>query len=249
VTGWGGRTCLSLGVAALLSTACATETSSAPPSDKPAQSAPAETKPKNPLFSPQDLSLLDAQDRDQWQKPDQIMDALKIADGSAVADLGAGGGWFTIRLARRVGQAGVVYAEDIQPLMLLALERRFNREGLKNIRTVKGEASDPKLPAGIDAVLIVDAYHEMEDPEDPSQVITLLRNVERSLKSQGCLGVVDFEPGGGGPGPEPDERIVPEAVVRAAEAAGLRLLKREAVPPFQFLLVFGKASGSSRCSS
>src|SRR5512143_186121 len=72
------------------------------------------------LFPPQDLGLLEGPDRDAWQKPDRIMDALGIADGSAVADLGAGGGWFTIRLARRVGPNGLVYAEDIQTQMLEA---------------------------------------------------------------------------------------------------------------------------------
>ena len=92
------------------------------------------------------------------------MDALGIADGSTVADLGAGGGWFTIRLARRVGPNGLVYAEDIQTQMLEATSRRVAREGLQNVTTVLGTPSDPRLPDGkLDAVLIVDAYHEMED--------------------------------------------------------------------------------------
>ena len=72
-----------------------------------------QTKPKGHLFPPLDLGLLEGADREQWQKPDQIMDALKIAEGSVVADLGAGGGWFTVRLARRVRENGRVYAEDI----------------------------------------------------------------------------------------------------------------------------------------
>ena len=66
------------------------------------------------LFDPKDLGLLEGPDRDAWQRPDQIMDALRIYDGNVVADLGAGGGWFTVRLARRVGPKGMVYAEDIQ---------------------------------------------------------------------------------------------------------------------------------------
>src|SRR5262245_42673456 len=70
------------------------------------------------LFSALDLGLLEAPDREQWQKPNLIMDELRIAEGSTVADLGAGGGWFTIRLARRVGPNGLVYAEDIQPQMI-----------------------------------------------------------------------------------------------------------------------------------
>ena len=195
---------------------------------------PAQTKPKGRLFPPQDLGLLEGPDREQWQKPEQIMDRLGIADGSVVADLGAGGGWFTTRLARRVGPNGLVYAEDIQPQMIEAIGRRVQREGLLNVRTILGTVKDPRLPRGIDAVLIVDAYHEMEDP------VTLLKNVERSLKPQGRIGVVDFTPGGGGPGPAPDERVAPEAVIKAAAAAGLQLISQEAVPPFQYLLVFGK---------
>ena len=201
-----------------------------------AQSGPA--KPKSRLFSALDLGLLEAPDRDQWQRPDLIMDELRIAEGSVVADLGAGGGWFTIRLARRVGPNGLVYAEDIQPQMIEAIRRRALRERLTNVRAILGTPSDPRLPRKLDAVLIVDAYHEMEDP------VRLLENVERSLNPQGRVGVVGYLPGGGGPGPAPDERVDPEAVVKAATAAGLELETREAVPPFQFLLVFGKSARS-----
>jgi ubiquinone/menaquinone biosynthesis C-methylase UbiE len=171
------------------------------------------------------------------------MDELSIADGSVVADLGAGGGWFTIRLARRVGPNGLVLAEDIQPLMIEAIGRRVQREGLSNVQTVLGTASDPRLPPGfLDAVLIADSYHEMDDPARPEVILTLLSNVARSLKPQGRLGVIDFLPGSGGPGPLPEERVDPEAVIKAASAAGLRLQTHEQVPPFLFLLVFGKSS-------
>jgi len=207
----------------------------------PAQSTP--TQPKARPFSALDLGLLEAPDREQWQKPNLIMDELRIAEGSVVADLGAGGGWFTIRLARRVGPNGLVYAEDIQPVMLEAIRRRAQHERLTNVRTILGTPSDPRLPRRVDAVLIVDAYHEMEDP------IILLRNVERSLNPQGRVGVVGFLPGGGGPGPAPEERVDPQAVMKAAEAAGLKLEAREAVPPFQFLLVFGKSATPSVASS
>jgi predicted methyltransferase len=202
--------------------------------------APARQKSTGGLFPPQDLGLLEGPDRDQWQKPDQIMDALGIAEGSVVADLGAGGGWFTIRLARRVGPNGIVYAEDIQPLMLAALERSIQRENLMNVRPVLGTPNDPRLPAGIDAALIVDAYHEMEIP--PGDPVMLLRNLSKSLKPHGRIGIVDFNPGGGGPGPAPEERVDPDKVVQAAAAAGLQLIGREAVAPFQFLLVFGKGA-------
>lgn len=190
-------------------------------------------KPKR-LFPPLDLGLLEGADRDQWQKPDQIMDALKIVDGSVVAEIGAGGGWFTVRLALRVGPNGLVYAEDIQPLMIEATKRRVQRENLTNVRTVLGTTRDSRLPPGLDAVLIVGAYHEMENP------VAVLVNAAASLKPLGRIGVVDFSPGAGGPGPEPDQRVAPETVIAGAAAAHLHVIERDTIPPFVFLLVFGK---------
>lgn len=187
------------------------------------------------LFPPQDLGLLEGPDRHAWQRPDQIMDALGIADGSAVADLGAGGGWFTIRLAERVGPNGIVYAEDIQRQMIESIERRVNREGLRNVRTVLGTASDPRLPAAaLDAVLIVNAYPEMEQP------VVLLGNLAGSLKPGGRIGIVDFTKDGGGPGPPMDERVDPERVIRDANAAGFRLVARPQFLRYQYMLVFDK---------
>jgi ubiquinone/menaquinone biosynthesis C-methylase UbiE len=204
----------------------------APPAQQPAQSR--SSKPK--LFAPLDLGLLEGPDREQWQKPDQIMDALLIADGSKVAEIGAAGGWFTIKLARRVGPNGKVFAEDIQPEMIEAIRRRVEQEGLTNVRTVLGTPKDPRLPAGLDGVLIVEVYREMDDP------VELLKKVAASLKPQGRVGIVDFTAGGGGPGPAPEERVAPETEIQTAEAAGLQLIKREDVPPFMFLLVFGRKS-------
>ncbi len=174
------------------------------------------------------------------------MDALQIADGSIVADLGAGGGWFTLRLARRVGPRGRVYAEDIQPQMLERIGRLVAREGLGNVVTVLGTPTDPRLPTSVDAALIVDSYHEMElengARRDP---VALLKNVAGFLTPAGRLGIVDFNPGGGGPGPAPTERPDPQAIVRACTAAGLQFIRREDVPPFEFLLIFGRGGGAA----
>ena len=194
----------------------------------------AQTKPRGRLFPPLNLGVLEGADREQWQKPEQIMDALKIADGSIVAEIGAGGGWFTLRLAHRVNQNGLVYAEDIQPLMLEAIKRRVQRENLTNVRTVLGTTKDSRLPHGLDAILIVGAYHEMENP------IAVLKDAAESLKAQGRIGIVDYSPGAGGPGPEPEQRVDPETVIKGATAAGLRVISREAVPPFMFMVVLGK---------
>jgi len=209
-----------------------------PPGRLHAQSPRAQSKGR--LFQPQDLGLLEAPDRDQWQKPDQIMDALGVAEGSRVAELGAAGGWFTLRLARRVGPNGLVYAEDIQPAMLEAIDRRMQNENLANVKTVLGTPSDPRLPEGLDAVLIADAFQEMDVPEEPTLIVTLLGNVARSLKPQGRLGVVDWTPGNGGPGPAANQRVKPEAVIAAARSAGLQLVGREEYPPFVYMLVFGR---------
>ena len=188
------------------------------------------------LFPPESLALLEGPDRDAWQRPEQIMDALLIGEGSTVADLGAGGGWFTIRLARRVGPNGRVYAEDIQPEMIQAIERRVQREGLQNVvKTVLGTPTDPKIPAGLDAVLIVDAYPEMGQP------VTLLRNIAKSLKPTGVVGIVNYKKDGAGPGPKMEERVDPEQVIRDARAAGLELRKRETFLRYQYLLTFGPA--------
>src|SRR6187551_1160686 len=129
----------------------------APP--QPPQQQQPQQQQHSRLFPPERLGELEGPDRDAWQRPDQIMDALLIGEGSVVADLGAGGGWFTVRLARRVGPNGRVYAEDVQKEMIGAIDRRVQREGLRNVVTTLGTQIDPRIPAAtLDAVLIVDAY-------------------------------------------------------------------------------------------
>ena len=191
------------------------------------------------LFPPEALGDLEGPDRDAWQMPDTVMDALGIADGSHVADIGAGGGWFTVRLARRVGPNGVVYAEDVQPQMLEAIRRRVDREGLRNVRTVRGDAADPRLPPeSVEAVLMVDAS-EFSNP------VAVLRGLAAALKPGGRVGVVDFAKAGGGPGPPTEDRVEEARVIERAKAAGLVLLRRETFLPFQYFLVFGRADGAS----
>jgi ubiquinone/menaquinone biosynthesis C-methylase UbiE len=190
------------------------------------------------LFSPEDLGVLEGPDRDAWQKPELIMDALGIGEGSVVADLGAGGGWFTVRLARRVGPNGLVFAQDVQRQMLEAIKRRVGREGLRNVEYVQGSFDDPRLPRGrLDAVLIVDAYHELANP------IVLLRNVSASLKPTGRICIIGFTLEGGGPGPPMNQRKSQENVIKEARQAGLRLvnrINRDSFLEFNYMLIFGK---------
>ncbi len=188
--------------------------------------------PHGSLFPPEELGLLEGPDRDAWQEPELIMDALSIADGAVVADLGAGGGWFTVRLAQRVGPNGLVYAEDIQPQMIESINRRVRRAGLTNVQTIIGTSSNPMIPAPIDAILMVEVYGQLEDP------VTLLRNVIPRLKPSGRVGIVEYRLDGGGPGPPFEERVEPETIIRDAEAAGLHLQSRSDQFRFQYLLVF-----------
>jgi ubiquinone/menaquinone biosynthesis C-methylase UbiE len=163
------------------------------------------------------------------------MDELNIADGSRVADLGAGGGWFTVRLARRVGPNGIVYAEDIQQQMIDSIRRRVEEQGFHNVRTVLGAADDPNLPSGLHAVLIVDTYPQFANP------VKLLQNVARALEPTGVVGVVDFKKdGAGGPGPPIDERLDPETVRRDAERAGLTFRGLKTFLRYQYLLIFSR---------
>jgi ubiquinone/menaquinone biosynthesis C-methylase UbiE len=192
------------------------------------------------LFPPEDLGVLESPDRNEWQQPDRIMDELRIGEGSKVADIGAGGGWFTVRLARRVWPTGIVYAEDIQPAMIGAIERRVRELDLTNVQTRLGTADNPNLPTGLNAVLMVDTYTQLGDP------VRLLRQVAVALAPNGLLGVVDFNPdGAGGPGPKLETRVSPEVVARDAREAGLTLRARHTFLRYQYFLVFGKTAGAS----
>jgi SAM-dependent methyltransferase len=205
-----------------------------------AQAPPARSQ-QGRLFPPQDLGLLEAPDRDEWQRPQLILDALGVADAAVVADVGAGSGWFTVRLARRVGPNGLVYAQDVQPEMLAAITRRVQREGLRNVRPVLGRGSDPQLPAGrLDGILLVGVVHEIDDR------VALFGNLARSLKPAGRLGVVDFRPGDSGPGPDALDRVPASAIEAEARQAGLRLLRDETFLPFQYCLIFGRDDAAAR---
>jgi ubiquinone/menaquinone biosynthesis C-methylase UbiE len=115
-----------------------------------------------------------------------VMDDLGIVRGSAVADIGAGGGWFSMIAARRVGPEGVVYAEEILPKYTRFIARRAKREGLNNVRPILGTVTAPKLPANsVDAVLILNAYHEFEQP------LGILRKIHVAMRPGARLGFIE----------------------------------------------------------
>ena len=191
------------------------------------------------LFPPEELGALEGPDRDAWQEPERIMDSLGITSGTMVADVGAGGGWFTIKLASRVGSEGLVYAEDIQREMIESINRRVNRANLSNVETIIGTSNNPKIPTPVDAVLMVDVYGEVEDP------VTLLRNVIPQLKKGGRIGIIEHRLDGGGPGPPIQDRVAPETIINTAEAVGLQLVTHDDSFRYQYLLIFVEDSNEN----
>jgi cyclopropane fatty-acyl-phospholipid synthase-like methyltransferase len=111
-----------------------------------------------------DLSIFDSPGRDERLQIDRVMNILGISSGKAVADIGAGSGWFTVRAARRVGDNGAVYAVDINPEAIHYIESRAKKENLHNVKPILGKPDDPLLPAKVDAVLLLKTYHEVAQP-------------------------------------------------------------------------------------
>ncbi len=148
--------------------------------------APAQTP--RPTSTPYagDLSIFEYPDRDKRLEIDRVMTLLKIAPGKTVADIGAGSGWFTVRAARRVGPAGTVFAEDINPEATKYIDERARKEKLANVRTVLGTPDNDKLPpASVDAVLLLKVYHEIAQP------IPFMRGLRASLKPGARVGIID----------------------------------------------------------
>jgi len=151
------------------------------------------TPPRHPITGRQfaglatDAAWLDRSAREQEEAPERALDLIDLRPGMTVADVGAGSGYMTMRLARRVGPTGRVVANDLQPAMLEIVRRKGAQGGLSNIETVQGTETDARLPEGaIDLVLMVDVYHEMWQPQ------AMLRSLRLALKPGGRLILVEY---------------------------------------------------------
>ena len=174
-------------------------------------------------------------EREQEEQPDKALDELKIAPGSTVADIGAGVGYMSWRLAARVGPSGKVYANDIQPQMLEELRKNMQARKITNVTTVLGEPDDPKLPQDqMDLVLMVDVYHEFSQPQ------AMLRHILESLKPDGRLVLLEYR------AEDPSVPILPlhkmsvEQAKAELEPEGLRFDRVIESLPRQHILIFTK---------
>jgi ubiquinone/menaquinone biosynthesis C-methylase UbiE len=172
-------------------------------------------------------------EREAEEHPDEALDALKIPKGAVVADVGAGVGYFTWRLAERVGPSGVVYGEDIQPEMLDQLRKNMQDHHAENVHAVLGTIVDPKLPKeSLDLVLLVDVYHEFSEPEK------MLDRIRESLKPGGRLVLLEYR----GEDPKvpikPEHKMTVEQVRAEVQPEGFKFDRSIEVLPEQHIIVF-----------
>jgi ubiquinone/menaquinone biosynthesis C-methylase UbiE len=178
---------------------------------------------------------LERSEREQEEQPEKALDVIGIREGMAVADIGAGTGYFSFRLARRVGPRGKVYAVDIQPGMLSRLQRRASQDGVTNIQTVLGEPTDPKLPASsIDLGLMVDVYHEFSDPH------AMLAGIAKALKPDGRLILLEYRKEDPSVPIREEHKMSVADVRRELESEGYLFEKVLDPLPRQHILIFRK---------
>ena len=174
--------------------------------------------------------IFDDPKRDDWQKPHEVIQALALASDAAVADVGAGTGYFALRLAHMVPK-GSVYAVDTEPDMVKHIAHRARESGLSNVTAVVGTADDPRLPQAVDLILFVDVYHHIERRE---RYFTALG---QALKAGGRVAIIDFRMDSPH-GPPRHARVEPDRVKAELKKAGYALAQEHTFLPYQYFLVF-----------
>jgi precorrin-6B methylase 2 len=188
-----------------------------------------------PVMSVDGSDWLQRGEREMEENPEGALDAVGIKPGMTVADVGAGVGYMTLRMAKRVGPSGKVYANDIQPEMLTELQSNAAKAKLSNIKTVLGTGSDAKLPAGqMDLILLVDVYHEFSQPQK------MLQSLRESLKPDGRLVLLEYRKEDPSVPIRPEHKMSVQEVKIELEAEGFRLDKVIETLPRQHILVLTK---------
>lgn len=174
--------------------------------------------------------VFDDPERDQWQKPHEVIGALKLPPDAAVADIGSGTGYFAVRFAHMLPQ-GRVYGVDVEPDMVKYLAERAKKENLANLTAVAGAPDDARIPAPVDLVILVDVYHHIDQRAD------YFRKLRASLKPGGRVAIIDFRMDAPS-GPPKNARIAPDRVKAEMKSAGYALGAEHAFLPNQYFLIF-----------
>jgi ubiquinone/menaquinone biosynthesis C-methylase UbiE len=189
------------------------------------------------VMGPGGIPWLEREEREREERPQQTIEALQIRPGQTIADLGAGSGYYTFRIAPLVGPSGKVLAIDVEPTMLRVVAERARRESVTNVETVRSSPSDPNLPAdSVDLLFMVDVYHELEYPYE------MLRKVHAALRPQGRVALIEYR--------AEDPRVMIKAVhkmserqiIRELEAAGFEHVETVRTLPLQHLVIFRRRS-------
>jgi SAM-dependent methyltransferase len=186
-----------------------------------------------PVMGYQGAGWLERAERDAEEAPDVALGVLQIAKGATVADIGAGSGFITERLAARVGPAGKVYANDVQPQMLQMLAARLAKKKIANVTLVQGELDDPKLPPGaMDLEIMVDVYHEFSRPQ------AMLQHLRRALKADGRMVLLEYRKEDPTIPIKPEHKMTIAEAKMEVEAEGFALSKVDESLPRQHILIF-----------
>lgn len=177
--------------------------------------------------------VFDDPKRDVWQKPDEVMRSLELPPDALAADVGAGTGYFAVRLADAL-PAGRVYAVDVEPDMVEYLAARAKREKKDNLIAIGGAPDDPRLPEKVDLILLVDVFHHVDDR------VRYFRGLETYLRPGGRIAIIDFRPGSP-TGPPKAARIAADRVKAELSSAGYALVHEHDFLPNQYFLVFEPA--------
>jgi ubiquinone/menaquinone biosynthesis C-methylase UbiE len=177
------------------------------------------------------IARMESPERTEWQKPDEVVAALRLVAGSTICEIGAGPGYFSLRLARAVGETGTVYAVDVEPRILAVLRERIAGSAVRNVVPVLGLPDDPLLPHGAcDVVFTVNTLHHFEDP------VTYLVRLRQSLRPSGRIVNVDFHKRETPMGPPVASRIDRADFVSMATTAGLTVAAEHALLEHQYFL-------------
>jgi ubiquinone/menaquinone biosynthesis C-methylase UbiE len=179
------------------------------------------------------IQHMEAPDRAQWQKPDEVVKALGLKPGQTACEVGAGPGYFALRMAPVVGPDGAVFAVDVEPQILEALRERIQKAKVANVVPVLALPDDPLLPSrSCDLIAVIDTYHHF--PDGPAY----LKRLARSLKPGGRFVNIDFHKKELPVGPPPEAKVAREAFLADAKAAGFELVEAPTFLPYQYFLVF-----------